>query len=157
MSELNKGDKAPGFCLVNQENDEICLDDYKGKYVVLYFYPKDNTPGCTTEACEFTERFEDFKNLDAVIIGISPDSPKKHSNFINKYNLKHILLADEEHEVIEKYGQWVKKKMYGKEYFGVNRSTFIISPKGEIIEMWPKVKAKGHAEEVKVKLEELKN
>jgi peroxiredoxin Q/BCP len=153
MLELNQ--KAPSFCLPNQDEVEICLRDLVGKWVVLYFYPKDNTPGCTTEACEFTEAVLDFEELDAVILGISPDSPKKHRNFIQKKNLNLTLLADEEKEVLESYGVWQLKKMYGREYMGVVRSTFIINPKGEISAIWTKVRVKGHVEAVKQKLKEL--
>jgi peroxiredoxin Q/BCP len=142
------------FCLPNQDGVEICLKDLKGKWIVLYFYPKDNTPGCTTEAKEFSELIEEFEKLNAIIIGISPDSPKKHCNFIEKHNLKITLLSDEEKNVIKEFGAWGKKKMYGKEYEGVIRSTFIINPNGEIVKEYKKVKAKGHAQKV---LEDLKN
>jgi len=147
--------KAPEFCLPNQDETEICLRDLAGKWVVLYFYPKDNTPGCTTEACDFTDNLEEFEELDAVILGVSPDSPKKHRNFIEKKNLKITLLSDENKEVLKKYGAWGLKKMYGKEYEGVIRSTFIISPDGEIVAQWKNVKVKGHVEKVKEKLKEL--
>ena len=147
--------KAPEFCLPNQDETEICLRDLAGKWVVLYFYPKDNTPGCTTEACDFTDNLEEFEELDAVILGVSPDSPKKHRNFIEKKNLKITLLSDENKEVLKKYGAWGLKKMYGREYEGVIRSTFIISPDGEIVAQWKNVKVKGHVEKVKEKLKEL--
>ncbi len=153
---LETGQKAPDFCLPNQDETEICLRDLSGKWVVLYFYPKDNTPGCTTEACDFTASMPDFEGLDAVILGVSPDSPKKHRNFIEKKNLKITLLSDENKEVCEKYGVWQLKKMCGKEYMGVVRSTFIISPEGEIKAVWTKVRVKGHVQIVKEKLEELK-
>ena len=149
--------KAPEFCLPNQDETEICLRDLAGKWVVLYFYPKDNTPGCTTEACDFTNELEEFEELDAVILGVSPDSPKKHRNFIEKKNLKITLLSDENKEVLKAYGAWGLKKMYGKEYEGVIRSTFIISPDGEIVAEWKKVKVKGHVEKVKEKLKELQS
>ncbi len=154
MLEINQ--KAPEFCLPNQDEVEICLRDLSGKWVVLYFYPKDNTPGCTTEACEFTSALPEFEDLDAVVLGVSPDSPKKHRNFIEKKDLKITLLADENKEVLESYGVWQLKKMYGREYMGVVRSTFIISPDGEIKAIWNKVKVKGHVEAVKEKLKELK-
>jgi len=147
--------KAPEFCLPNQDETEICLRDLAGKWIILYFYPKDNTPGCTTEACDFTEAIEEFEDLDAVILGVSPDSPKKHRNFIEKKNLKITLLSDENKDVIKAYGAWGKKKMYGKEYEGVIRSTFIISPDGEIVAEWKNVRVKGHVEKVKQKLKEL--
>ena len=148
--------KAYEFCLPNQDEVEICLRDLIGKWIVLYFYPKDNTPGCTTEACDFTENLEWFEDEDAIILGVSPDSPKKHRNFIEKKDLKITLLSDETKEVIKAYGAWGKKKMYGKEYEGVIRSTFIINPEGEIVAEWKKVKVKGHVEAVKEKLKELK-
>ena len=152
---LHIGDKAPEVTLPNQDEVEISLRDLEGKWVVLYFYPKDNTPGCTTEACEFTEALPDFDGLNAVIIGISPDSPKKHSNFIAKKDLLITLLADENKEVCEKYGVWQLKKNYGKEYMGVVRSTFLISPEGKIEALWEKVRVKGHVEAVKQKLEDI--
>jgi peroxiredoxin Q/BCP len=141
------------FCLLNQDEVEICLKDLKGKWIVLYFYPKDNTPGCTIEAKEFSELLDEFEKLNAIVIGISPDSPKKHSNFIEKHGLKITLLSDEDKKVIKEFGAWGKKKMYGKEYEGVIRSTFIINPQGEIVQEYKNVKAKGHAKKV---LEDLK-
>ncbi len=154
---LNEGDLAPQFCLPNEENVNICIGEFKGNWVVLYFYPKDNTPGCTTEACDFTASFDDFKNLDAIIVGISPDSPQKHVKFIKKYQLKHILLSDIEHEVLEKYGVWRNKTLYGNSFLGVIRSTFLIDPDGKLAKIWPKVKVKGHAEEVKEVLDKLQS
>ena len=149
--------KAYEFCLPNQDSVEICLRDLKGKWIILYFYPKDNTPGCTTEAKEFSKLLDEFEKLDAIVIGISPDSPKKHSNFIEKHNLTITLLSDEKKEVIKAYGAWGKKKMYGKEYEGVIRSTFIINPDGNIVKEYKKVKAKGHAQKVLEDLKEIKN
>ena len=153
---LEIGQKAPEFCLKNQDEVEICLKDLRGKWVVLYFYPKDNTPGCTTEACDFTNELEEFEKLDAVILGVSPDSCKRHKNFIEKKNLKITLLCDEEKEVLKQYGAWGLKKMYGKEYEGVIRTTYLIDPDGNIAFVWPKVRVKGHVEKVKEKLKELK-
>ncbi|RUM55749.1 MAG: thioredoxin-dependent thiol peroxidase [Nautilia sp.] len=147
--------KAPEFCLPNQDETEICLRDLAGKWVVLYFYPKDNTPGCTTEACDFSNELEEFEELNAVILGVSPDSPKKHRNFIEKKNLKITLLSDENKEVLKNYGAWGLKKMYGREYEGVIRTTFIINPEGKIVAEWRNVRVKGHVEKVKEKLEEL--
>ena len=152
---LKVGDKAPEVTLPNQDGVEISLRDLEGKWVVLYFYPKDNTPGCTTEACEFTEALPTFDGLNAVILGISPDSPKKHANFIAKKDLLITLLSDENKEVCEKYGVWQLKKNYGKEYMGVVRSTFLISPEGNIAALWEKVRVKGHVEAVQTKLEEI--
>lgn len=152
---LNVGAKAPLFCLQNENDDEVCLEDFLGKWIVIYFYPKDMTPGCTTEACDFTESFHEFKDMNAEIIGISPDAPKSHSRFREKYNLEHILLSDPEHVVLEKYGVWQLKKMYGKEYMGVVRSTFLVDPQGKITKIWEKVKVKNHVEEVKGSLNDL--
>jgi peroxiredoxin Q/BCP len=149
--------KAYEFCLPNQDGVEICLRDLKGKWIILYFYPKDNTPGCTAEAKEFSELLEEFEQLDAAVIGISPDTPKKHCNFIEKHSLSVTLLSDEKKEVLKAYGAWGKKKMYGKEYEGVIRSTFIINPEGEIVKEYKKVKAKGHAAKVLEDLKELIN
>ncbi|MEN4052531.1 MULTISPECIES: thioredoxin-dependent thiol peroxidase [Sulfurimonas] len=154
---LELGQKAPDFCLPNQDDVEICLRDLKGKWVVLYFYPKDNTPGCTIEACEFTEAAPDFSSLDAVILGVSADSTKKHRNFIEKKNLGITLLSDESTEMMQKYGVWQLKKNYGREYMGIVRSTFIIDPEGVVRVKWEKVRVKGHVEAVKEKLSELKN
>jgi len=152
---LEIGDKAPEFCLPNQDEVEICLRDLVGKWVVLYFYPKDNTPGCTTEACDFTEALPYFEDLSTVVLGVSPDSPKKHRNFIEKKDLKITLLSDEEKEVCEKYGVWQLKKNYGREYMGVVRSTFLINPEGVISAIWSKVRVKGHVEAVSKKTKEL--
>ncbi len=153
---IEVGEMAPDFCLPNQDETEICLRDLRGKWVVLYFYPKDNTPGCTKEAIDFSEHLPDFNELDTVILGVSPDSPKKHRNFIEKKNLKITLLSDENKEVLEKYGVWQLKKMYGREYMGVVRTTYLIDPEGKVAARWDKVKVKGHAEKVKEKLKELK-
>ncbi len=149
------GNTAPAFTLPNQDEEKIKLSDYKGRWVVLYFYPKDDTPGCTTEACEFTDNIRSFDKLDATVIGISPDTPEKHRAFIKKYKLKVTLLSDPEHKTMAKYGAWGIKKMYGKEVTGVIRSTFIIDPKGKVAHAWKAVKAAGHAAKVKEKLEEL--
>ncbi len=152
---LNVGDTAPDFCLPNQDEEEICLRDIRGRWIVLYFYPKDNTPGCTTEACDFTAALPDFEGLDAIVLGVSPDSPKKHRNFIEKKDLKITLLADEDKELCNAFGVWQLKKNYGREYMGVVRSTFIIDPDGKIAAKWEKVRVKGHVDEVKEKLEAL--
>ncbi len=152
---IEVGQKAPDFCLPNQDDVEICLRDLKGKWVVLYFYPKDNTPGCTTQAYEFTEAASDFLSLDAVILGVSADSTKKHRNFIEKKNLGITLLSDESTEMMQKYGVWQLKKNYGREYMGIVRSTFIIDPEGILRAKWEKVRVKGHIEAVKEKLGEI--
>jgi len=152
---LEIGDKVPDFCLPNQDEEEICFRDIKGRWVVLYFYPKDNTPGCTTEACEFTEALPDFSALDAIVLGVSPDSPKKHRNFIEKKSLGITLLADEEKELCKLFGVWQLKKNFGKEYMGVVRSTFLIDPDGKVAYKWENVRVKGHVQAVKEKLQEL--
>jgi peroxiredoxin Q/BCP len=152
---LKIGEIAPEFCLPNEQEENICLKDFKGKWVVVYFYPKDMTPGCTTEACDFSDNFKAFEDMNAEIIGISPDAPKSHTKFKDKYELKHILLSDTEHKVLEEYGVWQLKKMYGREYMGVVRSTFLVNPEGKIVKIWEKVKVKEHVEEVKGSLNEL--
>lgn len=152
---LEVGNEVPDFCLPNQDEEEICFRDIKGRWTVLYFYPKDNTPGCTTQACDFTQAEPDFTALDAIILGVSPDSPKKHRNFIEKKDLTITLLADEEKELCNLFGIWQLKKFMGKEYMGVVRSTFIINPEGKIAASWTKVRVKEHASIVKAKLEEL--
>lgn len=151
-----KETKAPDFCLQNQDNKKVCLGDYKGKWVVLYFYPKDNSKTCTLEAIDFTDKLKQFDEINTVVIGVSPDSVKSHKNFAIKHDLNFILLSDPEHEVLEKYGVWKLKKMYGREYMGVERSTFIIDPEGNISSEWRKVRVKGHVEAVKQKIVELK-
>jgi peroxiredoxin Q/BCP len=149
MNELKVGSPAPDFCLPDMDEKKICLSDFKGHFVVIYFYPKDNTSACTLEAKNFTEEEKDFSDLLVPVIGISPDPPQSHRKFIEKQGLKVHLLSDTGHEVLEKYGVWKMKKMYGKEYMGVERSTFIIDPDGNIAAIWRKVKVKGHVDEVK--------
>jgi peroxiredoxin Q/BCP len=146
---VDQGDKAPQLCLPDKDGTEVCLRDFKGKWVVLYFYPKDNTSGCTLEAIHFTNARKDFEKLNAVILGISPDSPESHCKFAEKHGLGITLLADAEHKALESYGVWQKKKMYGREFWGVVRSTFLVDPKGKIRHAWRKVKVTGHVEEVK--------
>ncbi|MDD5372490.1 MAG: thioredoxin-dependent thiol peroxidase [Sulfurimonas sp.] len=146
---------APEFCLPNQDDVEICLRDLKGKWIVLYFYPKDSTPGCTTEACDFSDAAPDFGSLNAIVIGISADSTKKHRDFIEKKDLFITLLSDEDTSMLQEYGVWQLKKNYGKEYMGIVRTTLIIDPSGVIRAIWEKVKVKDHAQEVMKKLQEL--
>jgi len=165
---LEIGTKAPEFCLPNQDGVEICSRDLKGKWIVLYFYPKDNTPGCTTQACDFTEKEAEFDDLDAVILGVSADGMKKHQNFIAKHNLEITLLSDESTDMMQEYGVWQLKKNYGKEYMGIVRTTYILNPKGEIAASWDKVRVRQkkkkdgetievvHVEEVKQTLLNLK-
>lgn len=150
-------DKAPEFCLPNQDDVEICSRDLQGKWVVLYFYPRDNTPGCTTEACEFTEAAPDFSELDAIILGVSADSTKKHRNFIEKKELGITLLSDEDTSMMQEYRVWQLKKNYGKEYMGIVRTTFIINPDGVVKALFPKVRVKEHVAKVKVELERLQS
>jgi peroxiredoxin Q/BCP len=155
MISLEIGDEAPEFCLQDSEMDETCLSDLKGKWVVLYFYPKDGTKGCTLEALEFTAAEDEFNENDAVILGVSPDSPESHKKFENKNDLTITLLSDQEKDVVENYGVWQKKKMFGREYMGVVRSTFLINPQGKIAYTWPKVRVDGHVDAVMEKLLEL--
>lgn len=150
-------DKAPQFCLPNQDDVEICLRDLKGKWIVLYFYPRDNTPGCTTEACEFTEAQPDFNDLDAIILGVSADTTKKHRSFIEKKELGITLLSDESTDMMQEYGVWQLKKNYGKEYMGIVRTTLIINPQGVVKALFEKVKVKEHVAAVKAELERLKS
>ncbi len=147
--------KAPDFFFFFQDDIEICLRFVKGKWVVLYFYPKDNTPGCTTEACEFTEALPVFEDMNAVILGVSADSTQKHRNFIAKKELDITLLSDESTEMMQEYGVWQLKKNYGKEYMGIVRSTLIINPEGIIKAVWTKVRVKEHVAKVREELEKL--
>ncbi len=142
------GQPAPAFVLSNQDRNNIALKNLKGKWVVLYFYPKDNTPGCTTEAIDFTRLHYEFKKRGAIIIGISPDSVKSHCNFIDKQTLSVMLLSDPDKEVITEYGVWGEKKFMGRKFMGVIRSTFLINPQGKIVQIWNNVQVAGHAEEV---------
>lgn len=151
---LDVGKKAPDFSLLNQDEKKISLKNYLGQKVVLYFYPKDDTSGCTKEACGFSDDLPKFNKIDAVILGVSPDSVKSHKKFSEKYKLKFDLLADEEKLVLEKYGVWKEKSMYGRQYMGVERTTFIIDEKGKIKKVFNKVKVEGHNKEV---LEALKD
>lgn len=152
---LEIGQKAPSFTLPDQNGEKVRLTDLKGRFVVLYFYPKDDTPGCTKEACEFTERIDAFRGLEATVVGVSPDSPESHRKFIEKYDLDLMLLSDPEKSVMKKYGAFGEKKLYGKVTEGVIRSTVLIDPTGKIAWHWPNVKAAGHAQRVRDKLAEL--
>ena len=145
---LEKGTKAPDFTLLDKDGKEVKLSDFLGKKVVLYFYPRDNTPGCTRQACAFAENYEKFKNLDAVVIGISKDSTASHIKFAEKYGLPFVLLSDPEHKVIEAFGAWQEKKNYGKVSFGTVRSTFVIDENGTIEKVMPKVKPDTNAAEI---------
>lgn len=143
------------FTLPSAQGDLISLSDYRGKKVILYFYPKDSTPGCTTEACDFRDATEAFAAKNTVILGISADSQKRHQNFISKYELPFELLSDVEHTVCEQYGVWQLKKNYGKEYYGIVRSTFLINESGELIQEWRSVKVKDHVAEALSFLDQL--
>ncbi|WP_421924989.1 thioredoxin-dependent thiol peroxidase [Lysinibacillus capsici] len=145
---LLEGQNAPDFSLLNEKGEMVHLADFKGKNVILYFYPKDMTPGCTTEACDFRDKFEDFSHLNAVVLGVSPDNASKHTKFIDKHGLPFSLLVDEDHAIAEAYDVWVLKKMYGREYMGIERSTFLIDAEGKLVKAWRKVRVKNHIEEV---------
>ncbi|MDQ0159840.1 thioredoxin-dependent thiol peroxidase [Alkalibacillus salilacus] len=148
------GQSAPDFTLPASHGEQVSLSDFRGKNVVLYFYPKDMTPGCTTEACDFRDRYEHFQNLNTVILGVSPDPLDRHEKFIQKHDLPFILLSDEQHEVAKKYDVYKLKKNFGKEYYGIERSTFIIDPEGNIVNEWRKVRVKNHVEEAMQYIEE---
>ncbi|MDO8644313.1 MAG: thioredoxin-dependent thiol peroxidase, partial [bacterium] len=138
MSELKEGNKAPDFKLAASNHETIKLSDLKGKWVVLYFYPKDDTPGCTQEACSFRDNKTVFTKKKAVILGVSPDSVESHKKFIEKFSLPFLLLADTDKKVCEAYSVWKEKSMYGRKYMGVERSTFLIDPQGKISKIWRK-------------------
>jgi thioredoxin-dependent peroxiredoxin len=148
MGELTIGDIAPDFDLPSDGNGRVSLGDLKGKPVVVYFYPKDNTPGCTKEAIDFTQLIGEFHKVGVTIIGLSPDTAKKHDKFIAKYQLAIRLAADTETKTAEAYGVWVEKSMFGKKYMGVQRATFLVDANGKIAQIWQKVKVSGHAEAV---------
>jgi peroxiredoxin Q/BCP len=147
-TSLQVQDKAPDFSLPDSQGNIVTLKDFFGKWLVIYFYPKDNTPGCTTEALEFSEYLEKFQAAGATIVGVSPDSEKSHCKFIEKHNLTIQLLSDSEHQMAENYGVWGLKKFMGKEYLGILRSTFLVDPQGQIAHIWKNVKVKGHVVEV---------
>ena len=152
---LKIGDKAPAFNLLCDNDKKIKLSDLKGKKVVLYFYPKDSTPGCTQEGLDFKELHSKFKRAGAVVLGASKDSVAQHKNFKEKQGFPFNLLSDEDGKLCEDYGVWIKKKNYGREYMGIERATFLINEKGKIANIWHAVKVKGHAEEVLAKLKEI--
>lgn len=145
---LEKGEKAPDFELKDSEGKVHKLSDYSGERMVLYFYPKDDTPGCTAEACSFRDTYVDFKNADVTIIGISPDKVESHKKFKEKYSLPFTLLADPDHQVCEAYGVWGLKKSFGREYEGVYRTTYIIDPEGQVQRVFENVKPSDHSQEV---------
>jgi peroxiredoxin Q/BCP len=142
---VEEGKPAPDFTLADQAGKKVTLSKLKGSTVVLYFYPKDDTPGCTTEACDFRDGFADYKKAGAVILGVSPDDSASHAKFATKFDLPFPLLADVDKKVSEAYGVWKEKSMYGKKYMGVERTTFVIDPKGMVAKIFPKVKVSGHS------------
>ena len=166
---LKVGEIAPSFCAPNQDDVEICSRDLAGKWIILYFYPKDLTPGCTTEACDFTDKHSYFDDLDAIILGVSPDDTEKHRKFIDKYDLTTTLLSDTSKKMCVDFGVWKLKKFMGKEFMGVVRTTFIIDPDGKVAAIWDgvnvrkKKSVKGgkieilHVDEVREKLQELQS
>jgi peroxiredoxin Q/BCP len=152
---LSAGDKAPDFTLPDQDGKEHTLSNYKGSPVVLYFYPKDQTSGCTKEACAFRDDYSAYREAGVIILGVSPDSPRSHTDFIAKYELPFTLLADTDHEVLKLYSAWGLKKMYGREYEGVLRTTYLIGADGKIAKVYEKVKPAAHSEEILADLKEL--
>lgn len=153
--ELKIGQKAPDFTLPDSEGNKHSLSQYAGKWVLLYFYPKDDTPGCTKEACAIRDNFPEFGKLNAIVLGVSADSTESHTKFADKYRLPFMLLSDEKKEVLEKYGVWAEKSFMGKKYFGILRTSFLIDPTGKIIRIYENVKPAIHAEEVLKALKDL--
>ena len=151
-TDLFVGKKAPAFCLPDAKGETSCLERFRGKWVVLYFYPRDSTPGCTIEALQFNAALQEFADLGAQVIGVSGDSPESHQKFADKYNLSILLLADTDHVVLKAYDSWKPKTIFGREFLGTQRDTFLIDPEGTIANVWRKVNPKGHADEVKAVL-----
>jgi len=145
---LKAGDKAPAFSLKDQDGRTVALKDLKGKWVVIYFYPRDNTPGCTREACDFQDAQAALKKAGAIVLGVSKDSEESHQKFAGKFKLTFPLLVDQDHGLADAFGAWGEKSLYGRKFMGMIRCTFLIDPKGNIAQVWPKVKVNGHAEEV---------
>jgi len=146
--KLKEGNEAPDFTTMTADGAQVSLSDYKGKNVVLYFYPRDDTPGCTKEACAFRDELEGFENIGAIVLGVSTDTAESHRKFENKYKLRFPLLADEEKKIVRAYGVWGQKSFLGRKYMGTHRVTFLIGPDGKIKKIWPKVKPAEHATEV---------
>jgi len=146
--KLKPGDKAPQFLATTQDGSRVSLADFKGKDVILYFYPRDDTPGCTKEACAFRDEFAAFRNRGAVVLGVSIDSTKSHAKFAAKFMLPFLLLADEDKSMVQAYGVWGQKSFMGRKYMGTHRVTFLIGPDGKIKQIWPEVKPQEHAKEV---------
>lgn len=156
MPELKPGDKAPDFNLPADNGETLCLEDFKGRTLVLYFYPKDDTSGCTAQACDFNAQLPAFEKLDTVVLGVSRDSLTSHEKFSQKFDLTFPLLSDEDGTMCEAYGVWVEKSMYGRKYMGIDRSTFLIGADGTIRAVWRKVKVPGHVEDVKTALRDVR-
>jgi len=148
MALLAVGDKAPAFKTTDQDGEAVSLGDFKGKKLVLYFYPKDDTPGCTKEACSFRDGWSKFRKRGVAVLGVSTDDEKSHRKFIDKFSLPFPLLADTDKAIVKAYGVWGEKSMYGRKYMGTNRVTYLIDEKGKIAAVWPKVKPDGHADEI---------
>ena len=155
MPDVKAGDRAPAFTLPDDRGQPVSLSDFKGKRVVLYFYPKDDTSGCTKEACDFRDAFPRFGKIDAEVIGVSPDSVESHRKFKKKYELPFKLLADEGHKLADRFGVWKEKSMYGRKFMGIERTTVLIDPNGRVARIFPKVRVPGHVEEVESALREL--
>jgi len=152
---LDIGDKVPAFSLPTNGGGKLSLKDLKGKKAVIYFYPKDMTPGCTTEANDFKDRIKDFQKAGALVVGVSKDSVTRHDKFVDKYDLPFVLVSDEEGTMCEDFGVWQEKKLYGKTFMGIVRATFVIDEKGKVAAVWPKVKVKGHVDEVLAAVKDL--
>ena len=155
MSSMKVGDKVPDFTTLDDSGHPVSLSDFKGKSVVLYFYPKDDTSGCTKEACDFRDAFPRFGKTDAEVLGVSPDSVESHRKFKEKYELPFKLLADDGHKLADKFGVWKEKSMYGRQFMGIERTTVLIDPNGRVARIFPKVRVPGHVEEVETALREL--
>ena len=145
---LNVGDQAPDFTLKNDAGEDVSLSSLRGKPVILYWYPRDDTPGCTVEACSFRDAYAEFQQAGAVVLGVSTDNTRSHQKFKNKFSLPFTLLSDTDHQVAEQYGVWGLKKFMGKEHMGINRITYLIDENGIVKQVWPKVKPEGHADEI---------
>ena len=148
MALLSVGDKAPAFSTKDQDGQTVKLSDFKGQKVVLYFYPKDDTPGCTKEACSFRDAWARLKRRKVAVLGVSVDDEKSHRKFVDKFSLPFTLLADTDKKIVHDYGTWGEKSMYGRKYMGTNRVTYLIDERGKVAAVWPKVKPEGHAEEI---------
>lgn len=153
MAELKEGGKAPEFTAVTQDEKSISLSDFSGKKLILYFYPKDMTPGCTAESCNLNDNYEMLTEKGFEVVGVSPDEPSKHQKFIAKHNLQFNLIADTDKKILEAYGAWGMKKLYGKEYMGVLRTTFVIDENGIILKIFKKVKTKDHTNQILAELD----